>query len=49
MKMENHSLKFKAPIFEKKEISLGLSDGINVEIVSGIDSTDQIKIWNGVR
>lgn len=36
-------------IFEKKEISLGLSDGINVEIVSGIDSTDQIKIWNGVR
>ncbi|MDD2594879.1 MAG: efflux RND transporter periplasmic adaptor subunit [Bacteroidales bacterium] len=29
--------------FEKQFVSLGLSDGINVEILSGIDSTAQIK------
>lgn len=29
--------------FEKRPVELGLSDGINVEILSGIDTTDQIK------
>lgn len=32
--------------FEKKELELGVSDGINVEIVSGIDEDAKIKIWN---
>ena len=32
--------------FEKREIELGLSDGVNVEIISGIDEDDEIKIWN---
>lgn len=32
--------------FEKRDIELGLSDGVNVEIVSGIDEDDEIKIWN---
>ena len=32
--------------FEKKELVLGVSDGIDVEIVSGIDENDKIKIWN---
>lgn len=32
--------------FEKKEIKLGISDGINVEIVSGITAEDKIKVWN---
>ncbi|MEW7277324.1 efflux RND transporter periplasmic adaptor subunit [Aquimarina sp. 2201CG1-2-11] len=32
--------------FEKKDIKIGLSDGINVEIVSGITEQDEIKVWN---
>lgn len=32
--------------FEKKEIEIGLSDGVNVEVVSGITMDDEIKIWN---
>lgn len=32
--------------FEKKELELGVSDGINVEIVSGIDENAKIKVWN---
>lgn len=32
--------------FEKKELVLGVSDGIDVEIVSGIDENAMIKIWN---
>ncbi len=32
--------------FEKKELELGVSDGINVEIVSGLDEDAKIKIWN---
>ena len=32
--------------FEKKDIEIGISDGINVEILSGITNDDEIKIWN---
>lgn len=32
--------------FEKRELELGVSDGINVEIVSGIDEDAKIKVWN---
>ena len=32
--------------FERKNIKMGISDGINVEIISGIDMQDEIKIWN---
>ena len=32
--------------FKKQEVSLGLSDGINVEVLSGIQNNDKIKIWN---
>ncbi|MEP2277848.1 efflux RND transporter periplasmic adaptor subunit [Maribacter sp.] len=32
--------------FEKRELELGVSDGIDVEIVSGIDENSKIKIWN---
>ncbi|MGB1248546.1 MAG: efflux RND transporter periplasmic adaptor subunit, partial [Chitinophagales bacterium] len=31
-------------IFEKRMIEIGLSDGMMVEVLSGIDSTDRIKI-----
>ncbi|MBL4586612.1 MAG: efflux RND transporter periplasmic adaptor subunit [Flavobacteriales bacterium] len=30
-------------IFEKRAVELGLSDGINVEVLSGIDTSNQIK------
>ena len=32
--------------FERREIELGLSDGINAEILSGVTKDDKIKIWN---
>ncbi|WP_350290328.1 efflux RND transporter periplasmic adaptor subunit [uncultured Croceitalea sp.] len=32
--------------FERKEIELGVSDGIDVEVVSGITEEDKIKVWN---
>ena len=32
--------------FERKKIDLGISDGINVEVVKGLSKEDQIKVWN---
>ena len=32
--------------FKKTDVSLGVSDGINVEILSGVTKDDQIKVWN---
>lgn len=32
--------------FERKDITLGVSDGIYVEVKSGLKSSDKIKIWN---
>jgi len=32
--------------FEKRELKLGTSDGINVEVLSGVTKDDEIKIWN---
>ena len=32
--------------FSKKNIEIGLSDGINVEILDGIEEGDKIKVWN---
>jgi len=32
--------------FERRDIKLGISDGINVEIDSGLVANDEIKIWN---
>ena len=32
--------------FERREIETGLSDGIKVEVLSGVEMTDNIKIWN---
>lgn len=33
--------------FERKEVKLGLSDGLNVEILSGITADDKVKVQNG--
>lgn len=32
--------------FERRDIKIGISDGMNVEIISGITLTDKIKVWN---
>lgn len=32
--------------YERKDLKLGISDGINVEILEGITADDEIKIWN---
>jgi HlyD family secretion protein len=32
--------------FERREIEIGISDGVNVEVVSGLEMDDDIKIWN---
>ena len=33
-------------VFEKQNVELGLSDGINVEITEGVKEGDKIKVWN---
>ncbi|XLS29831.1 efflux RND transporter periplasmic adaptor subunit [Flavobacteriaceae bacterium M23B6Z8] len=32
--------------FERRDIEVGISDGINVEIVSGLEMDDKVKVWN---
>ncbi|KJD35507.1 RND transporter MFP subunit [Tamlana sedimentorum] len=32
--------------FKKENVELGLSDGINVEILEGVEEGDKIKVWN---
>ena len=32
--------------FERRDVEIGISDGINVEILSGITEEDEIKVWN---
>ena len=34
--------------FERRNVELGVSDGINVEVKSGIDKNDKIKVWNPI-
>ncbi|SMC33968.1 efflux RND transporter periplasmic adaptor subunit [Cellulophaga tyrosinoxydans] len=32
--------------FERRDIKIGISDGVNVEVVSGLTEKDKVKIWN---
>ena len=32
--------------FERRDIEKGISDGINVEIISGVTAEDKVKVWN---
>ena len=32
--------------FERRDLEIGLSDGVNVEVISGLTEDDQIKVWN---
>lgn len=35
--------------FEHRDVELGISDGINVEIKEGVSADDKIKVWNPVK
>ena len=35
--------------FERKDLELGISDGIFVEVKSGVTKSDKIKIWNQIQ
>ena len=32
--------------FVRKEVKLGISDGVNAELISGLKKSDKIKVWN---
>lgn len=32
--------------YERKDVELGLSDGISVEVKSGVSAEDELKLWN---
>lgn len=32
--------------FERRDIEIGISDGINAEVISGLTEKDKIKVWN---
>ena len=32
--------------FERRDVTLGLSDGIKVEVLEGVGAGDEIKVWN---
>lgn len=35
--------------FERRDIILGISDGIHVEIKEGLNAEDEIKVWNEIK
>ncbi len=35
--------------FERRDVELGLSDGIHVEVLSGVTKEDDIKVWNALK
>ncbi len=35
--------------FERRDVELGLSNGIYVEVIKGISETDEIKVWNQLQ
>ncbi|HMC01775.1 MAG TPA: efflux RND transporter periplasmic adaptor subunit [Flavobacteriaceae bacterium] len=35
--------------FERRDVELGISDGIHVEVKNGISKEDKIKVWNQVQ
>lgn len=35
--------------FERREVTLGISDGLIVEVLSGLSMEDKIKVWNQLK
>jgi len=36
-------------VYERRDLEVGLSDGLMTEVLSGIGAEDAIKIWNQPR
>ncbi|OBX25682.1 HlyD family secretion protein [Gelidibacter algens] len=36
-------------VFERRDLELGISDGIFVQVLNGIGKSDKIKVWNQVQ
>lgn len=32
--------------FERRDVEIGISDGVNVEIISGLEEDEEVKVWN---
>ena len=32
--------------FKRQDVKLGISDGVNAELISGVSKTDKIRVWN---
>jgi len=35
--------------FERRDITLGISDGLNVEVKEGLTKDDEVKVWNKLK
>ena len=35
--------------YERRDVTLGISDGLNVEVKEGIAEEDEIKVWNKIK
>lgn len=35
--------------FERRDVTLGISDGINVEVKQGLTEDDEVKVWNKIK
>lgn len=35
--------------FERRDVELGISDGIHVQVISGISNDDNVKVWNQLK
>ncbi|MCB0475221.1 MAG: efflux RND transporter periplasmic adaptor subunit [Flavobacteriaceae bacterium] len=35
--------------FSRKDVTLGISDGINVEVKEGLSLDDEVKVWNEIK
>ena len=36
-------------IYERRDVKVGLSDGLVTEVLEGVEETDALKIWNQPR
>lgn len=35
--------------FERREVKLGISDGIHVQVIEGVSTNDEVKVWNQLQ
>ena len=35
--------------FERRDVKLGISDGVNVEILEGVSEGEAVKVWNSTE